>query len=324
VSNPTPELARALEGLQSTGRTIDGLTDDPQRAADFVATVLSENGGELADPLSTIEDGLYRFDTGLRRQLFEKQILGAWGGLVATTQTHLNRRWREDVSRPFDTRLQRLYPFDAGAAMDASLVDVETFFAPETGTLDAFLQAELRPFYDADRGRAKTWRGTGVSFSAETTRLFAQADRLQSALFEGGVIHVAFEMRPDQPEREGDAPFVSRVRINVHGTTDTYTMGQPYWFEATWPGRPDASLSVDGRGTALPEKRYTGDWGLLRLLQDARIRSVTRTQSSVRWRFEEPGRFTITVPYDIRARRGMELFTDPSGFFRLSVPTTLN
>jgi type VI secretion system protein ImpL len=286
--------------------------------------VLSQNGGELEDHLSTIEDGLYRFDADLRQQLFERPLLRAWSGLVATTQTHLNRRWREDVSRPFESRLSRLYPFDASAAMDASLIDVETFFAPESGTLDTFIQAELRPFFDPDRGRAKTWRGIGLSFSAETTRLFEQADRLQAVLFEGGVIRLTFEMRPEQPERSPGAPLIPRIRMNVHGTSDTYTMGQPYWFEAAWPGRPDASLSVDGRDTAVPEKRYAGDWALLRLLQDARIRPVTRTQSSARWTFEEPGRYTIAVQYDLRARRGMELFVDPAGFFRLSVPPSLD
>ncbi len=271
-----------------------------------------------------IEANLSSFAPGLRRHLFEAPITRTWTDLVATAQTHLNRRRREDVSQPYDIRLSRLYPFAPNAAMDASLIDVETFLAPDTGTLDAFIQTELRPFFDVERGRARTWRGTGLSFSAETTRLFTQVDRLQSELFDGGVIHLPFEMRPEHPERSANAPLVARIRIHLHGIVDTYTLGQPYWFEAVWPGRPDAGLSIDGRDLSLPDKQYAGDWALLRLLQDARIQRAGQTQSSVQWTFEEPDRYTIAVLYDLRARRGMNVFVNPTGFFRLSVPSTLN
>jgi type VI protein secretion system component VasK len=118
---------------------------------------------------------------------------------------------------------------------------------------------------------------------------------------------------------------VPRVRISLHGVSDTYTMGTPYWFDAVWPGRPGASVLVEERRLAIPEKRYDGDWALLRLLADARIRPATSTQSRVSWAFEDAaqGRYRIVVSYDLRARRGMDLFADPLGFFRISVPTTL-
>jgi type VI secretion system protein ImpL len=325
VTDPAPELTGALGALQSTGRLLDGLVGDPQATVDAAAAVLEGNGGELARSRTAIEDGLFRFDESLRRELFERPHRLAWRSMLVETQTHLNRRWREDVSRPFETRLARAFPFQASAPADAPLLDVETFFAPETGTLDAFLDTELRPFYDVDRRRARSWDGLGLSFSAETLRFLEQADRLQTTLFEGDIIRLPFELRPDFPERMPSTLQVPRVRISLHGVSDTYTMGTPYWFDAVWPGRPGASVLVEERRLAIPEKRYDGDWALLRLLADARIRPATSTQSRVSWAFEDAaqGRYRIVVSYDLRARRGMDLFADPLGFFRISVPTTL-
>jgi len=326
VTDPAPELSAALSALQSTGRLLDGLIGDPQATVDFAAAVLGGGGGELAQNRSALEDGLFRFDDGLRRELFEQPHRRAWQRVLAETQTELNRRWREDVSRPFDTRLGRTFPFQADADADAPLIDVETFFAPETGTLDAFLNAELGAFYDLDRRRARTWNGLGLSFSAETVRFFEQADRMQRVLFEGDIIRLPFEMRPDFPERTPSTLQIPRVRLSLHGVSDTYTMGQPYWFDAVWPGRPGASLLVEERRLAIPEKRYEGDWALLRLLVDARIRPSSSSQSRVSWTFEDAGQgeYRIVVPYDLRARRGMELFADPLAFFRISVPTALD
>jgi len=324
VTDPSPQLADALSVLSEAGRAVDGVVSDPQQTTEFAASVLEADGGEFAEGIDVLNEQLYRFDAELRRELFEQPVQKAWRNVLATTQSHLNRRWREDVSRPFDVQLSRTYPFDADASVDAAILDVEKFFGPESGDLDTFLRSEIQPFYDLDRQRVRTWDGAGVVFSPETQRLFERADQLQDALFDGGVVRIALEMRPHQPERSSGAPQIPRVRMTAHGVSDTYTMGQPYWFEVVWPGRPGVSLSVDGRDGVVFEKRYDGEWALFRLLQDARVRASTKTLSQATWTHESQSGYRVSVQYDLRMYRGTELFGNPAGFFRLSVPPTLD
>ena len=327
VSDPSPQLSSALDALRRTGETLDELTGEPQPVLDFVATVLAEDGGDLDRSRTAVREGLARFDPALRRELFEQPLEAAWQTALAQAQTLLDARWEAEIARPFASRLASTYPFRVDAAADASLIDVETFFAPDTGTLDAFLDAELRPFYDVDRRHPRTWAGRGLDLSPPAVRFLDQSDRLQRVLFEGRVLRLTFTLQPDVPEFRPASLVLPHVRIRLHGVSDTYSMGTVYPIEFAWPGRPGASLQVEERRLAIPEKRFPGEWALIRLFEDARVRPTTSTDGRVRWTFEAPAdaspAYRVEVRYDLRSARGLDVFADPRSFFRLSAPTAL-
>lgn len=320
-----PELYSALEAFAQLSAILQGLAADPAQAADYAAQVLQQNGGPLAPLMNAMESGTRRLPNELRQSLFIQPVRAAWGDIVSAAQTHLNRRWREEVYQPFQSTLDGRYPLDPRSSNDAPLGDFEQFFAPTTGTLAMFVNESLAPYLTSDGRSARTWQGRGVGLSSATQNAIEQGRRIGEGMFSGSNMRVEFELQADVPAREGDAPAPDQVYVNIHGVTDSYRMGsyRP-WVSFSWPGSPGAMIGVSTRHGELPPRRFDGDWAIFRLLQDASISRSSSTEYAARWVFRQEGQYALTVRYDLRARSAVGPFADPGGFFRFTCPAGLN
>ena len=318
-----PDLTQALEAIRNAGNALDGLIGDRARATEFAAAVLSANGGDLGQQLRGIGNALSQFDPRARRNLFEAPIVAGWRAVLGTAQQHLNDQWRERVHRPFQADLAGLYPFTPGGQQDAPLNTVDRFFHPQTGAMATFYEDYLRNFLRADRRRSQTWEGYGITFSSAAAAALNDADQIADAMFSGGALQLTFEVRAELPDSEGEAPPAGQIVIRVHGDEDTYSMGSQSWADFSWPGDPEAALTIQTREGS-KTKRFEGAWAWFRLLEDAQVEPRTSNTYRVRWRFEQPGRYAITARYDLQTSAPGTLFTNPSEFFRFSVPETLN
>ncbi len=320
----SPELYQALESLGQVSGVLGGAAADPAQAAEFAATVISQNGGEFDNALRSIRGGLRRLDADVRRTLFEEPVAVAWGSILNEAQRHLNDRWREEVVAPFQSTLAGRYPFDSNSQQEAPLGDFERFFRPRDGTLAVFYDGALAPYLTRD-GRPRAWEGRSIGLSARTEAALEQAREIGEALFSGGALRLDFEMQADVPEREGSAPPASQVFISIHGQDDAYRMGsyRP-WTPFSWPGRPGALLSISTQQGDLPAKQFTGDWALFRLLQEAQVRRESSTQYDLSWPFRQPGSYTLTARYTLRAKSASAPFGNPGRFFTFEPPPTLN
>ncbi len=323
--NASTSLANALQALRNVGALLDGMINDRARATEVAAQVLSENGGELGTELRMIRNQLSRFDPDARRKLFEAPILEAWTTILSAAQQHLNERWRAEVYRPFEANLEGRYPF-SGGQQEASLSAVENFFHPQNGAVATFYRERLEPFMREDRRRTRTWEGRGLQVSPSTTRMLESVEQITEGLFTGGSLQVTFQLQPEQPERTEGAPAASQVYLRVHGREEAYNMGnyRPET-EYEWPGRSrGATLSIQTREGEMGPKRHDGDWAWFRLLDEAEVEPRGTNLYRVRWRFNQPGRYSITARYDLRTQKPAALFTSPGSFFRLSVSETIN
>ena len=214
------------------------------------------------------------------------------------------------------------YPF-AENVQAASLMDVESYFHPETGAVATFVAEDLRPFVGRD-GSPRRWEGRGLSISGAAQRALDDAERIADGLFNAGTMRIDFELQPDLPEREGSVPSPDAVYINVHGTDNTYRMGnyRP-WTAFSWPGGAGASVTLSTRQGDVPVARYDGDWALFRLLQDAELQRRSGAEYDLRLQHDFDGQGRISVKYSLKPRSASGLFDDPRGFFRYSVPDEL-
>lgn len=323
--NAAPELYGALEALGQLSGILQGLSSDPAQAADYAAQVLQQNGGGLAPLLNAVESGTRRLPNELRQSLFIQPVRAAWGDILGTAQSHLNRRWREEVYQPFQATLEGRYPLDPRSTNDAPLGDFEQFFSPAGGVLSTFVAQTLAPFLTSDGRSARSWQGRGIGLSQATQNAIDQARRIGEGMFSGNTMRVEFEMQADVPAREGDAPAPDQVYVNIHGVQDSYRMGsyRP-WVSYTWPGSPGAMVGLSTRHGELPPRRFDGDWAIFRLLQNAEVRRSSPTEYAARWVFRQEGQYALTVRYDLRARSAVGPFADPGGFFRFACPASLN
>lgn len=318
-----PALYEALESLANVAKVVDELSGaNREEAATFAASVLQGGGGELDDELRRIENALGRFDSDVRARLFEQPVLDAWGTILVAAQAHLDERWRMQIYEPYAQRLAEAFPF-ADAVQSAALMDVESYFQPESGQVVTFLEEELAPFVQRD-GSPRTWKGRGIRISPAAQRAMEAAERIASGLFSAGALRVDFELQPELPEREGQVPAIGSITITIHGESNTYPMSsyRP-WTAFSWPGRPGADISLSTQQGIIDVARYDGDWAFLRLLRDARIQRVTSSSAQVRWVHDYGSSGRIVLQYNLKPKQGFSLFDDPTGFFRYQVPETL-
>jgi len=315
-------LTRSMRALERTGRVLEDLVDAPETAPEVAATVLAD-GGPLGEALTTVQTGLRRLDTDVRRVLFERIIRQAWGEVLAVAQEQLNEQWRRTVYRPYRRTLEGRYPFGP-EGQGAALADVERFFAPQSGTV-ATVEAEmLAPFLQDGRRRPKTWKGRGLELSRAATRFLRSADQIGDALFSGGGLGLRFTVTPELPEGSDEAPSVSQVFLRVHGTAQTYRMGYQPTTTMNWPGERGARLLLTTQRGEVGPKRHDGAWAWFRLLNEAEVDPRSSNEYRVRWTVRRQGQFRITTRYNLRWDAPRELVVDPPGFFRLRVPETLD
>ncbi len=315
------ELTRALRAIGRTGRMLDKIANSPGQAPDIAVRVLNGNS-ELQSALSSVRNGLAQLDSQTRRHLFDEAILSSWETILRAAQQRLNERWRRTVFQTYQQDLQGRYPFEA-TSQDVSLSHFEEFFHPQKGTVAQFKKEELTPFLHESGYDPKTWEGRGLRLSPSTQRFLETAEQIGAHLFSGGSLQVRFELVPELPKTRGEAPAASQVFIRIHGTSQTYQMGHQPTTTFVWPGNRGARIVLSTREGELPPKEKEGVWAWLRLLQEASVEPRSPNEYWVRWAFEREDQYSIITRYTLRSERPQHLFSDPMGFFRLTVPERL-
>lgn len=319
------DLYGAFTSLREVGSSLEGLVGDEVKAAEYVADVLESDGGDLKRSVDGLGRSLPSMNQEARTSLFEQPIIRSFQMAVQAAQEYLNDRWQSEVYRPFESQLGEYYPFNTGSTVDAPVLDTETYFAPESGTLATFVDTELAPFIGRDIDQVRTWRGMGVRFSPAAVQAIKKARRIGETLYSGGRMQVSFELQPELPEKTQRAPAVDQVSLRLLGRENVYQLGFQSWTQYDWPGQGDAVLRVSTREGEMPPKSFQGEWALFRLLDQARIqRRGSATEYELRWTFEQPGAYSITARYNLRTRSSTNPFGETRGFFNFRPPATLN
>jgi type VI secretion system protein ImpL len=320
-----PALGQILGQYQDAGAKLQSVGDGAP----------SSSGAEqLARDLQTARINVNRsaksLDDDIREALFTQPLDIARAALKISVSSAVMGQWRRQVCAPFDEKLIGRYPFTRRASTDAALLEVERYFRPQSGTVWAFYERELADY--ARPGDFQVKAGAPIQPGVGTTLRKAKA--IGDGLFDGsGGIHLDFDVTPQPPtvemltsEPNAAVPTVTQVSITIDGQTSVYQMGRQTPKPFDWPNSKaderGASIAVTvarvGRGAiTLPAKESRGDWGWVRLLDDATVSSLGGGNFRLVWKLvDSDSSFAVNVAYVVHARSGQNLIASPRAFFQ--------
>ncbi len=252
-----------LVGVLTDRRDSDASPKTKDAAADFQQAYRSTSG------LLSSQDGYTR---PMLEPLLMRPIAGAWTGVVNDAGGAASGLWEVTVWDKWRTTLQPHYPFSA-TGNDAKLSDFSEFFAPKTGLLWGFYEANLsgslqrvgNTFSPARRFDA------GVSFDGTfLSECLGRSAMLTDEFFpeEASQPRLAFEVN-----LHSVSPNVSEIRLAIDGVEHVYKNTPEEWIAATWPAEdakaPGARVRIRGRNALDEEIIRDGDFGFFRLLDAA-------------------------------------------------------
>ncbi|MBX3249714.1 MAG: type VI secretion system membrane subunit TssM [Myxococcales bacterium] len=260
------------------------------------------------------------------RALIEEQPVGwrprfeAWlwppleGASLSSSQSlaaGASRGWCGEVVVPYVQSVDGRYPFDPRGE-DMALSDFTAFFKPG-GVLWSFYDESLASAVPREGERftfaSRLGRDGSADFVPALPRFLEQAQAVSTAFFAAG----AGEPAVDFDVRIRPSPEVASVRLSVGGSSLEYFNGPEQWSRVRWPGdNPAAGATLEIRGAHGRNERLRreGEWGLFRLLEDARVEVLTERQLRARWTLPGHG---VEIVVELRAVRSRSPFVEAGG-----------
>ncbi|MEO6527586.1 MAG: type VI secretion system membrane subunit TssM [Gemmatimonadaceae bacterium] len=341
-SNPVDVAFATVHALRGSNAAALGQVLEQYRT--FGNTMLAKGAGtpntSTADDL--IQDAktavvnmppsIEKLDPAIRAALLERPFAIAQKVIGDAAVGVLSREWSDQVCMPFRKTLAGKYPF-ALTATDASLTDVEKFFQPQTGTIWTFFDRTLAGFLSASDFQTRAGSQAGINISAAATNSFRRARAIREGLLGmGGAAHVEFELQPEAPISQttsGQPPTPTEMCMSIDGKRECYRMGSPSGQAFVWPSKisaPGAKLTVSlkesgGRIVELSREAF-GEWGWLRLLEQASVSTQPGGRTRMEWLLENP-RVQVRVAYTLSVRQSQNLFNNLAIFRQFDCPSRL-
>lgn len=246
--------------------------EDPQATALSLAqSVFQGRGVEFTEPQAygqLLAASLGAQWHGAGQALFVQPLEQAWQRLLQPSARSLNSQWRQAIVEPWNSAFVGRYPFAAGTT-DASLALLGQMVRRDNGRIDRFLREELAGVL---RKQGNRWvpanaQGQGLRVNPAFLEAVNQLGELADVLFTDGAVGLGFELS-GKPVRD-----LVQTTFTLDGNTHHYFNQKERWQRFTWPGhgdRPGVSLTWTSVYTG--ERLYgdyAGNWGLIRLLEQA-------------------------------------------------------
>ncbi len=205
----------------------------------------------------------------------------------------LNLEWEKQVVKPFANTMAGRFPFAGGE--DASFDDVMEFFRPKTGTFWGFHSRVLSGFLARDEKGWET-RSVGMlhpTFMPGIDSVFLKAEKIANAF-----------MRADGTLRVLELSL-SASPTNTHSATLNLGANQKAVLgpgtppsERRWPeenGENGAVLKIHVANDFDQDLRYSGQWGLMKLFDDARINHIAAGKFVAKWQTNVQNMYVVQV-----------------------------
>lgn len=331
----SPPLGGILDSYAVVGEALSALAKDSgSKALDVSAQIISGEKGELPDALKVVRRNFPEstFDPESGAALFERPIAIAWAAILGEAQKSMNALWQKKVYDAYRTTLADYYPFSL-QGKDSALQDVKRFFAPQTGTFEAFLAEKFKDYLDLESLSVRTWEGQGLTLSDDFLGAVRQGREIGESLFSQGELRMAFSLQPEQYEKISSAvPVIDQVNIVIDGKPGQYRMGGDWAMEFVWPAdtaQPGASLAVNltvnSKQGGFAPLAFPGEWGLFRLLDEAKFEFVNPKEFVVGWLFGTKNVSEVKITYRLIFRSARHPFQPVDRrFFDFACPDRLD
>ncbi|MDH4653356.1 MULTISPECIES: ImcF-related family protein [unclassified Pseudomonas] len=275
VSNaPDPQaMTQALAQTVFQGKSVD--LADAQSYGSLIAASLGAEWGHFGNAL------------------FVQPLEQAWRRVLQPSTAGLNDQWQRAIVEPWSRAFAGRYPF-AATASDASLPMLGQMIRSDSGRIHQFLQQQLEGVL---RKQGNHWvpdvaHSQGLRFNPEFLKAVNQLADLADVLYTDGGMGLAFELRA-KPVRD-----VVQTTLTLDGERLDYFNQRESWQRFAWPGasdHPGASLSWTSVKTG--ERLYgdySGTWGVIRLLEHARVTALDDSETRYHMVLEAPDGLKLT------------------------------
>jgi type VI secretion system protein ImpL len=323
-------LAAVLGQFAGASAELEELAGDPSgaKAKDYAAKVVQSESGELPKALKEIRKVLTKQDVAAQpvlKNLFDKPLQSAWGTVLGSAYGYLNAQWQSQVYEPYESTLQKNYPFNRRGP-DAGLDDVANFFGPN-GTFWKFAQAELQPFFRRDNySTPLSWEGRGIGLSGAAQEAFRDAQQITTALAQSGSVQIKFGVRMLKPQDDK----IDEIHLTVGGHPEIYEVKKnPPPRDFDWPG-PQATSgaalkAVNKKGIlgrdVLAEQKVEGLWGWFRLVEQWNPSRRSNAEYECMWKVRKDNKEYL-LRCSLVSRSAVNPFAP--GFFNFRCPAQLN
>ncbi|NAT57959.1 type VI secretion protein VasK [Pseudomonas syringae pv. actinidifoliorum] len=278
---------------------------DPQEMTQALAqTVFQGKSTDLTDTRSygrLIAAGLGAEWGRVGQTLFVQPLDDAWQRVLQPSAAGLNSQWQRAIVTDWQGAFAGRYPF-ADTASDASLPMLGQMIRADSGRIEQFLQRELSGVLRKEGSRwvADSRHSQGLRINPQFLAAINQLSQLADVIYTDGGMGLSFELQ-GKPVRD-----VVQTTFILNGAQHQYFNQKEFWQRFSWPGRsdhPGASLSWTSVHTG--ERLfgdYQGTWGLIRLLEKARITALDDGESRYRMVLKAPDGLGLT--WNLRTELG--------------------
>ncbi|MBV7545614.1 type VI secretion protein VasK [Pseudomonas sp. PDM26] len=270
---------------------------DPQAMTQALAqTVFQGKSVDLTDTRaygSLIAASLGEEWGGVGQTLFVQPLEQAWQRVLQPSAASLNRQWQRAIVSDWQGAFAGRYPF-AATASDASLPMLGQMIRADAGRIEQFLQQQLGGVLrkEGQRWVADPRHSQGLRINPQFLAALNQLSHLADVLYTDGGMGLSFELR-GKPVRD-----VVQTTFVLNGKKHEYFNQKESWQRFSWPGFSDhpgtrlSWISVQANERLFGD--YEGTWGLIRLLEQARVTALNDTDSQYRVQLKAPDGLYLT------------------------------
>jgi type VI secretion system protein ImpL len=279
---PNPqEMTQALAQTVFQGQNVD-LTDT-QSYGSLVAASLGAEWG------------------GVGQTLFVQPLEQAWQRVLQPSAAGLNSQWQRAIVNDWHGAFAGRFPF-AATTNDASLPMLGQMIRADSGRIEQFLQQQLGGVLRKEGSRwvADTRHSQGLRFNPQFITAINQLSHLADVLYTDGGMGMSFELQGKAVRDVVQTAFV------LNGEKHHYFNQKESWQRFSWPGftsHPGTSLtwtSVHAGERLFGD--YEGTWGLIRLLEQARVTPLNDSEGHYRVQLKAPDGLDLT--WNLRTELG--------------------
>jgi type VI secretion system protein ImpL len=186
------------------------------------------------------------------------------------------------------------FPFNPGAAVEASAQELAQVFDPASGALSQFYNASLKNLLLPQGGEYIANPSSNQKVNPAFLSFFSRAMNLQRALYTGAAAQIQFKyaLRPHPTET------VAGLTLNIDGQTLTYNGGNAPFKQFTWPGTTTEAVRLTVKipgGSPLDFPNYDEMWAVFHFFAEADRWQQTGSTYNIEWVLRVAGGRPVTV-----------------------------
>ncbi|MDU9393614.1 ImcF-related family protein [Pseudomonas sp. zfem002] len=244
------EMTQALAQTVFQGKSVD--LSDTRAYGSLLAASLGAEWGTVGETL------------------FVQPLDQAWQRVLQPSAQSLNSQWQRSVVDEWQRAFDGRYPF-AATDSDASLPMLGQMIRSDSGRIDQFLHSQLSGVLRKEGSRwvADPQHSQGLRFDPKFIEAVNRLSHLADVLYTDGGLGLSFELR-GKPVRD-----IAETIFTLDGEKHHYFNQRERWQRFIWPGAGEhpgtrVTWTSVNAGTRLYGD-YQGVWGLIRLLEQAKV-----------------------------------------------------